>query len=115
MREAHVASAFRVAEKLYEALADDVQRLGMTRRDFLRVATSAAAGMLLTACPPSVLAAILNAIKNRRVRKDISALSAGDPDLVTFKSAVAMMKALPSTSPLNWINQANIHANFCCS
>ena len=58
MREAHVASAFRVAEKLYEALADDVQRLGMTRRDFLRVATSAAAGMLLTACPPSVLAAI---------------------------------------------------------
>lgn len=78
---------------------------------FLQLTAAGALATLLSSC--QVLQAILDAIRNRRVRKDISTLSASDPDLVTFKSAVAMMRALPAGNTRNWLSQANIHANFC--
>lgn len=98
-------------EELFEALDAEARPLQISRRVFLQLTAAGALASLLPGC--QVFQAILDAIRNRRVRKDISTLSASDPDLVTFKSAIAMMKALPSGNTRNWLSQANIHANFC--
>jgi tyrosinase len=55
----------------------------------------------------------LNRIKNRPTRRNIANLSANDPVVTTYKAAVAAMKALPSSNPISWVAQANIHNNKC--
>jgi tyrosinase len=82
-----------------------------SRRDFLRGAGAfgAAALTLWTGgCE-----ACWKQIRERPVRRNISYLSASDPIIQTYKAAVAAMKALPSSDPRNWLNQANIHYNNC--
>lgn len=101
-----------VREELYEALEPSLRALHITRRQFLRLIGAGAAGAILTACPP-IIQAILDLIKNRPVRKDISTLTASDPIVTTYEQAITLMKALPSTDRRNWVNQANIHRDSC--
>lgn len=106
--------AIGLYEELFEALETSLRPLNISRRQFLQLAAAGAAATILPACSAgTVIQQIIDSIKNRRVRKDISTLSPSDPDLLTFKNAVSMMKALPGSSPLNWQNQSNIHLNFC--
>ncbi len=55
----------------------------------------------------------LNRIRHRPTRRNIANLAATDPIVVTYKNAVAAMKALPSSNPISWVAQANIHNNKC--
>jgi tyrosinase len=57
--------------------------------------------------------AILDRIRRRPTRRDLATLPANDPIIDTYRAAVAAMKALPSSDPRNWNQQAEIHFNFC--
>ncbi len=83
----------------------------LNRRAFLQVA--AMAGISATALLTGGCQALLDKIRNRRVRRDINSLSPTDPILQTFRDAVAAMKALPSSDPRNWEAQAKIHLEHC--
>jgi tyrosinase len=56
---------------------------------------------------------IEQAIANRPTRRNIANLASNDPILQAYRSAITQMQALPASNPLNWISQANIHANHC--
>jgi len=40
-------------------------------------------------------------------------MDASSPTLMAYQSAIAQMKALPSSDPRNWTNQARIHFDYC--
>jgi tyrosinase len=98
--------------QLFEALEPELRPLQISRRAFLELTAVGAVGAMLAACTPA-LTQILDQIRNRPVRRDVSSLPATDPVLNSYRAAITAMKALPTTDPRNWINQANIHANFC--
>lgn len=52
-------------------------------------------------------------IANRPVRRDVANLAANDPILEAYRDAIGQMQALAASDPRNWIQQANIHLNFC--
>ncbi len=52
-------------------------------------------------------------IKNRPVRYCIDDSTESDKMLDLYRQAVAAMKALPTSDPRNWTNQALIHQNHC--
>ena len=52
-------------------------------------------------------------IQNRPIRRNLASLALTDPIITTLANAVTAMKGLPSSDPRNWINQANIHRDFC--
>lgn len=56
---------------------------------------------------------VLQEIANRPTRRNIGKLASNDPVLQTYREAIKMMKALPSTDGQNWSNQANIHYTDC--
>jgi tyrosinase len=97
--------------EVYEALEEGLRSMHISRRRFLELVAAAAAVMMLPGC--TTIQGIIDAIAHRRVRKDISTLSPTDPDLATYKQAITLMKALPSSDKRNWTNQANIHFNSC--
>jgi tyrosinase len=47
------------------------------------------------------------------LRRSVGAMAINDPILVSYRNAVAAMKALPPGDPRNWTRQAQIHQNFC--
>lgn len=98
-------------DRLYDALADDLQRLRISRRLFLELSAAGILAAMLPGC--GTVDQIIDAVKHRRVRKDINTLSPTDDDIVTYKQAVAAMKALPSSDNRNWTNQALIHNDHC--
>lgn len=110
-----MTASTRLADELYEALAPELGRLHISRRQFLRLAGAGATALVLTGCPSigPIVQALLDMIRNRRVRKDISTLTAADPDLITFKEAVRLMKLRPASDKRSWVAQANIHRDFC--
>jgi tyrosinase len=81
------------------------------RRGFLRTALAGAGWGLLGSC--ATMKSCQEAIANRPVRRNIATMAASDPILVAFKSAIAQMKALPTTDPRNWTRQAQIHNDHC--
>jgi tyrosinase len=90
------------------------ESLGMSRRQVLALAAAAAAGTttagLLTGCTQEQL----DKINNRPIRRDIATLSANDPILADYQTAITKMQALPyATDPRNWTRQAEIHNNHC--
>jgi tyrosinase len=101
-----------VREELFEALRPSLQRLQITRRQFLQLTAAGAAASMLVGCNPT-FQALLDRIRNRPVRRDINSLSATDPVLTTYKSAIQLIKALPASDKRSWVNQSNIHLNFC--
>lgn len=46
-------------------------------------------------------------------RRSLRTMRANDPDLATYRRAVAAMKALPPSDPRNWLRFADVHRNFC--
>lgn len=89
-----------------------------TRRDFLRGAGASLAAMALwlAGCSPETTEAfltLLEKIANRPVRREVSSLAWDDPILVSYRTAIAAMKALDSANPLNWNNIADIHRYNC--
>jgi tyrosinase len=87
------------------------QCTGVSRRSFLTQASALAAFGLsfwTGGCE-----GCLQQIKNRPTRRNIANLAANDPIVTTYKNAVAAMKALPSSNPISWVAQANIHFNKC--
>src|ERR1700733_8657521 len=56
---------------------------------------------------------ILDQIKNRPIRRNISNLEPRDPILQNYKDAITQMKALPMTDGRNWTRQAQIHNDHC--
>lgn len=89
-----------------------------SRREFLKgVGALGAASLTLWAggCE-SCIQQINQEIQNRPTRKNIQTLwdaNHSDPVIATYKKAVTMMKALPSSDMRSWQNQANIHFNAC--
>lgn len=83
-----------------------------SRRDFLRIAGVGAAGLTLFAVTGGC-EEVIDQIRNRPVRKNANTLSASDPIIQTYKDAVTAMRGLPSSDNRNWINQSDIHLNYC--
>jgi tyrosinase len=63
---------------------------------------------LLTGCDE-----LAEKINNRPIRKDIATLAPNDPIIVNYRTAVAAMKALPTSDRRNWTRQAQIHNSSC--
>ena len=79
------------------------------RRAFLKGVGGAAAGLFL-ASTLGGCESLLEAIRNRPLRKRLNATSAPvQADVLTYRAAVAAMQALPASDPRNWANQAGIH------
>ena len=84
----------------------------LTRRVFVKgvgcVSTSLLLGTL-GGCE-----ALFSKITNRPTRRWLRTGSAAvDADITTYKEAVTLMKALPSSDPRSWNNQAAIHGSVC--
>ena len=75
-----------------------------TRRHFIK--TTTAAGTLAVLAPEEVFA-LFNG--TNWIRANVNTLNASSPDIVAYKAGINAMKALPTSSPLNWNNWANIH------
>lgn len=107
-----------LAEALYAASPHSPEdQLGLTRRQFLRV-TSVAVGAgflgLSNAACDQVVEQLIEKIKNRPVRRNISTLALDDPIVQNYRAAVTAMQALPSTDRRNWNRQAQIHRDAPC-
>ncbi|MFL5385902.1 MAG: tyrosinase family protein [Longimicrobiaceae bacterium] len=93
------------------------------RRDFLLAALSGLGGLGLAGCaddtvvvgPAGRRAGLAQAAPaqticlNVRTRKNIYCLSASSPDVVSYCTAVAVMKARPASDPTSWEAQRAIH------
>src|SRR5437879_6239931 len=76
-----------------------------TRRAFLKAAGVAAS--VATLGRPLFGRSALAAAP--AVRHDVGGLSATDPIIVSYRKAIAAMKALPASDARNWAYQAAIH------
>jgi tyrosinase len=47
------------------------------------------------------------------LRRNVGTMALNDPILVSYRKAVAAMKALPANDPRNWQKQSDIHLNNC--
>ena len=79
-----------------------------SRRDLLKSGGTLALMIATGGCDQ-----LLNQIKNRPVRRNISNLEPRDPILQNYKDAITQMQALPATDGRNWNNQAQIHNSHC--
>jgi tyrosinase len=89
--------------------------LELSRRQLFEVALLGSLALALPGCGP-VLEQLIDKIAKRPVRRDIVGLFAGnptDPILQAYKTAIAAMKALPTSDARNWTRQAQIHNSFC--
>ena len=89
-----------------------------SRRRFVQAAGATGATAILApgaaeALPPGVLSKYLRYLVSPYVRRNVAGMAANDPILVAYAAAITAMKALPSSDPRNWTNQATIHNNFC--
>jgi tyrosinase len=82
------------------------------RRTFLRGTSVGTASLVLASCA-TTLQQCQQKIANRPTRRNIDTLAPNDPILVAYRSAITQMKALPSSDPRSWNNQALIHQNHC--
>ena len=90
---------------------DNSSACALSRRDFISRASALTAFSL--AFWTGGCEGCIQEIENRPTRRNIAALSPTDPIVTTYRNAVAAMKALPSSNPISWTAQANIHFNKC--
>jgi hypothetical protein len=76
-----------------------------TRRRFLATAGAAASVAILR---PSLFEGG-RALAAPLVRRDVGGLSASDPIITSYRTAIAAMRALPNSNPRSWAYQAAIH------
>ncbi|NUO64667.1 MAG: hypothetical protein HOQ12_06860 [Gemmatimonadaceae bacterium] len=87
----------------------------MRRRDFLFAAVGSAgllgaSGLLDRA---SAYASILaEASAHVYTRRNVYCLTATSPEIMAYKKAIGLMRALPATNAVSWLAQANIHGAF---
>jgi len=81
------------------------------RREFLGTVLGGAGWAMLGSC--ATFQSCQQAIANRPVRRNITTLASNHPIIAAYKSAITAMKALPSSDPRNWTNQARIHNDHC--
>jgi len=79
-----------------------------SRRRFIVTASAAASVAILG---PSLFDAS-RVFAAPLTRRDIGGLSASDPIITGYKTAVTAMKALPATDPRSWSYQAAIHGTY---
>jgi hypothetical protein len=84
-----------------------MSRSRSTRRQFLK--TGAVASATLFAGPILDFLGVTDDAFAAYVRPNVKGLTATSQTIVSYKKAIAAMKALPATNPLNWNNFANIH------
>jgi tyrosinase len=80
----------------------------LSRRDLLKSSSALAVMIATGGCDK-----ILDEIKNRPTRRNISNLAANDPIIQSYQSAITQMKALPISDARNWTRQAQIHNDHC--
>lgn len=78
----------------------------VTRRRFLLLAGAAAS---MTVLGPWSSSGVVAQTTTPFVRRDVGAMSASDPILVSYRKAIKAMKALPASDPRSWTYQAAIH------
>ena len=83
------------------------------RREFVKDVSIAGLSLLAASIFLGGCEDILAKIRNRPVRRCIRDADIVNEQIEIYKAAVAAMKALPSSDPRNWSNQATIHNNFC--
>jgi tyrosinase len=79
----------------------------LLRRDFGKGLAAIASAAFFGGCE-----SILDSIKNRPVRRNVTSPAAA-ADVATYRAAVTAMKALPAGDSRNWAKQASIHLNSC--
>lgn len=77
----------------------------MTRREAITKTAAVAAAAAL----PTAEASAQTVLQ----RPNVSTLAPNHPILVSYRTAINAMKALPSSDPRNWTRQAQIHFNQC--
>ncbi|RVM19655.1 tyrosinase family protein [Sinorhizobium meliloti] len=82
----------------------------MKRRDFLMVGLSALAAPYIVRAQPTSSTPVFN---GKRVRRRLSTLNDDDPFFSAYGRAIELMHQEPETSPLSWVAQARIHADYC--
>jgi len=102
---------------LYEAMELELRPLGISRRQFLLMTGVGAVAAMLASCEVlascDVIEQILEKIRNRPVRRDISLLTGSDPYVTAYANAVAALRALPISNKHSWDYQWGIHTNYC--
>ncbi len=86
----------------------DRELSSLSRRDLLKSSSALALMIATGGCDK-----ILDDIKNRPTRRNISNLAANDPIIQSYKDAITQMKALPTSDARNWTRQAQIHNDHC--
>lgn len=84
----------------------------ITRRDLLK-GTAGATALFATGALTGGCESLLDAIRNRPVRRDIATLGSNHSIVQTYRAAVSAMQGLPSNDGRNWDAQAQIHYDHC--
>jgi len=82
----------------------------LSRRSFVRTTAAVGAGIGLAPFLGLIEGCDLS---HRPVRRSLATLAPDDPIILTYREAVAAMKALPATDGRSWQRQAQIHFDHC--
>src|SRR4051812_21049476 len=92
---------------------DGSRRTGEMKRDRESVGALSASANLATPGQGTAAQSARQGPAARPVRRSVTGMDASSPTLMAYQSAIAQMKALPSSDPRNWTNQARIHFDYC--
>lgn len=87
----------------------------LSRRRLLQLGAWGALAIALYGCSSATIQALLDKIRNRPVRRDISTLGASDPIVVAYRTAVQKLRDADSdpSKLVTWTKQSNIHRDHC--
>lgn len=85
--------------------------MSRSRREFMGALLGGASVAMLGGC--TATRSIRQDQAAGPVRRSVTSLAPGSPILTAYQTAIARMKALPSSDRRNWTNQARIHLDFC--
>ena len=83
------------------------------RRKFITDLSLASLSLMTSSLILGGCESILNAIENRQVRRMLRNTPEANHMRDLYRQAVQLMKNLPSSDKRNWLNQADIHKNWC--
>jgi tyrosinase len=85
----------------------------LSRRRFLRDLSAGSVSLLGVSLLTGGCETILEQIEHRPVRRMIRNNPAANHQVDLYRTAVSLMKGLPTSDARNWTNQASIHNNHC--
>lgn len=86
--------------------------MGQGRREFMGALLGGASLAMLGGCTTAARS-VRQDQATRPVRRSVTTLASSSPILTAYRTAIARMKALPSSDRRNWTNQARIHLDYC--